>query len=294
MKGIYSALLGVFDKSGKPDIAGINAVVSHNIEHCKIDGLYVCGSTGENFLINTQSKKTIFKAAAEAAKGRCKLIAHVGSNILEEVLELSKWVKEQGYDAISAVTPYYYKFTPNEVKDYYKYIADNSELPLIIYNVPILTGVSLSRKDFLELLSYKNIIGIKYTSNDFYMLERIRVGCKDAYLYSGFDEILLSAAVLGVDGAIGSTYNIIGHWAKDLMEAVGKKDLEKARNIQKNMNTVIDKLIAAGLYQTIKEVLELYGVKCSGCRLPMSKTNNNHREAAKDIYTYIESVEKNP
>jgi N-acetylneuraminate lyase len=292
MKGIYSALLGVFDENGQPNIDGINAVVNHNIEHCKVDGLYVCGSTGENFLINTQSKKTILKEAAEAAKGRCKLIAHVGSNIIEEVLELSKWAKEFGYHAISAVTPYYYKFTPNEVKDYYRYIADNSRLPLNIYNIPILTGVSLSRYDFLELLSHKNIIGIKYTSNDYYMLERIRVECRDAYLYSGFDEILLSAAVLGIDGAIGSTYNIIGHWAKGIIEAVNNNDLDRARDIQSKMNTVIDKLIAAGLYQTIKEVLELYGVKCSGCRMPMSKTTNQHKEAAKDIYSYIESVDR--
>ncbi|HOJ12827.1 MAG TPA: N-acetylneuraminate lyase, partial [Clostridiales bacterium] len=213
MKGIFSALLGVFDENYQPDIDGINAVVRHNIEHCKVDGLYVCGSTGENFLINTQAKKIILKTAAEAAKGESKLIAHVGSNIIEETLELSRLAAELSYDAISAVTPYYYKFTSKEIRDYYRYIADNSSLPLIIYNIPMLTGVSLNRNDLSELLSYKNIIGIKYTANDLYMLERLRVECKDAYLYSGFDEMLLSAAVLETDGAIGSTYNIIGHWA---------------------------------------------------------------------------------
>lgn len=216
----------------------------------------------------------------------------MGSNIVEETLELSNLAADLGYDAISAVTPYYYKFTSNEIKDYYKYIADNSNLPLIIYNIPILTGVSISKNDFLELLAYKNIIGIKYTSNNYYLLERIRVECRDAYLYSGFDETLLSAAVLGIDGAIGSTYNIIGHWAKGVIEAVNNNNLDRARDIQSNMNTVIDKLIAAGLYQTIKEVLELYGVKCSGCRMPMSKTTDQHREAAKDIYTFIESVDR--
>lgn len=104
--------------------------------------------------------------------------------------------------------------------------------------------------------------------------------------------MLLSAAVLGTDGAIGSTYNIIGHWAKQLMAAVEENNLEKARQIQTNINTVVDKLIAAGLYQTLKEVLALYGIRSNGCKMPMSKTTDKHREYAKEIYSFIEKVDQ--
>ena len=103
----------------------------------------------------------------------------------------------------------HYKLTADEIKDYYKYIAEHSELPLVIYSIPLLTGVTLSREDLLELFEHEKIIGVKYTANDFYTMERIRTACKDVYIYSGFDEMLLSAAVLGTDGAIGSTYNIM-------------------------------------------------------------------------------------
>lgn len=292
MKGIYSALPGVFDENGIPDVDQIKGVVRHNIEHCDVDGLYVCGSTGENFLINTEAKKIVLKSAAEAANNEVSLIAHIGSNVIEEVLELADVAAKSGYDAISAVTPYYYKFTADEIKDYYKYIAEHSELPLVIYSIPLLTGVTLSREDLLELFEHEKIIGVKYTANDFYTMERIRTACKDVYIYSGFDEMLLSAAVLGTDGAIGSTYNIIGHWAKQLMAAVEENNLEKARQIQTNINTVVDKLIAAGLYQTLKEVLALYGIRSNGCKMPMSKTTDKHREYAKEIYSFIEKVDQ--
>ena len=292
MDGIYSALLGVFDETGKPNKIGIQNLVEHNITHCGVDGLYVCGSTGENFLLPTSYKKEILKAVATQASGRIKLIAHVGSNVYEEIEELSDFALECGYDAISAVTPYYYKFNSTEIKAYYKHIADYSKLPLIIYNIPLLTSVVLSRDDFKEILNHPNIIGVKYTSSDFYLLERLRNDFPNKYIYSGFDETLLCACVLKTNGAIGSTYNIIGHWAKALRECVDLNKIEQAREIQKNMNTVIDMLCESGLYATMKEVISLYGVSCGECRAPMSPTNLTHKDMAKKIYMFIENIDK--
>lgn len=290
LRGIYSALLTIFDEKGKPDVEGIKQLVEHNIEYCGVDGLYVCGSTGENFLMDTDSKKIVLKTVAKTAKGRVRLISHVGSNVVEEVLMLADIAADNGYDAISAVTPYYYKFTPEEIKNYYFHIADHSRLPLIVYYIPLLTGANLGRDDLLKLFDHENIIGVKYTSNDFYTLERIRVTRDDILIYSGLDEMLLSASVLKTDGAIGSTFNIIGHWAKQLFKAVSVNDLESAREIQSSINTIVDKLLATGLYQTLKEVLALYGIKTSGCRMPMSQTTHKHREVAKEIYEFIQST----
>lgn len=292
MKGIYSALLGVFDSGNAVNEEGVRALVRHNIEHCHVDGLYVNGSTGENFLMTTDAKKRVFQAAAEAARGEISLIAHVGSPVLENVLELANFAASLGYEAVSAVTPFYYKFTAEEIKDYYRAIAKGSKLPVIAYYIPTLTGVTLSADDLSDILSIENVVGLKFTSNDMFLLERLRTQWPNKVIFSGFDEFLLSSTVLGTDGAIGSTYNVIGHWAKKVFEATNACDLETARRVQHHMNKVIAMLIADGLYGTIKEIAKRYGVPAGQCKPPMAATTERQIEAAKEIDDYIRKVDR--
>ncbi|NLJ86604.1 MAG: N-acetylneuraminate lyase [Firmicutes bacterium] len=291
MKGIYSALLGAFDTAGRVDARGVHALVRHNIENCHVDGLYVNGSTGENFMMTTEAKKQVFSLAAEAAQGEIHMIAHIGSTVLEETLELADYVAGLDYDAVSAVTPFYYKFSSEAIKDYYRTIASKSRLPVVAYYIPALTGVQLDVSDIEEILRMPNMIGLKFTSNDFFTLERLRYALPDKLILSGYDEMLLSAAVLETDGAIGSTYNVIGHWAKQVVEAVRANDLAKARKMQHHMNVVISDVIDAGLYPTLKEIAAQYGVPIGGCKAPMKPTTDAQREAGQRIFNYIKSVD---
>ncbi len=283
MKGIYSALLGVADAQGRTNAQGLAALVRHNIDHVGVDGLYVNGSTGEAFLMTAQERVKVLEVAAQEAGGRVKMI-----KVREETLCQIKAAEQNGYDAISAVTPFYYKLSAAEIHAYYRDMATHSTLPLIAYYIPSMSGVTLSAEALSETLRIPGVIGIKYTSNDFFLMERLRRALPEKLVYSGFDEMLLSASVLKTDGAIGSTYNIIGHWAKRLYAAAQAGDLETARTWQGHMNNVIERLIQAGLYQTIKEVAGLYGVPVSGCRAPMAQTNQGHIAAAKAIYAYME------
>ena len=292
MKGIYSALLGVFDNNNVVNPDGVRSLVRHNIEHCHVDGLYVNGSTGENFLMTTEAKKTVFREAAMAANAQCAMIAHIGTPVLEDVLELADYVNSLHYDAVSAVTPFYYKFSATEIKDYYRVIAHHSKIPLIAYYIPLLSGVTLTLTDLLDILDIPNVAGIKFTSNDMFLLEQLRAAKPNKLIFSGFDEFLLSASVLGTDGAIGSTYNIMGHWAKKVYSCANTCDLVTARKVQHHMNTVIADLISSGLFSTIKEVAKLYGIQAGQCKAPMSATTSAQVETAKKIYDYILSVDK--
>ena len=179
MRGIYSALLVSFDKEGNINEKGLREIIRHNIDKCKVDGLYVGGSTGENFMLSTDEKKKIFDIAIDEAKGKVKLIAQVGSVKLKEALELAKYVTDLGYNAISAVTPFYYKFDFEEIKNYYETIVNSVDNKLIIYSIPFLTGVNMSLEQFAELFKNEKIIGVKFTAADFYLLERIRKRFKD-------------------------------------------------------------------------------------------------------------------
>ena len=269
LKGIYSALLIPFDEKGEVKEDGLRQVIEHNLNVCGVDGLYVNGSSGENFLLNTAQKKQIFKFVKELVGDRAKLIAQVGSLDLNEAVELAKYATELGYDSLSAVTPFYYPLSFKEIKDYYETIINATDNSMILYYIPFLTGVKISLDQFAELLDNEKVIGVKYTAADFYQLERFRRRFPDKLIWSGFDEMLVQAAITGVDGAIGSTYNVNGKTSKKIFELAKEGKVEEAYELQHKANDVIEKVLELGLYQTLKEILKVKGIDAGYCKKPM-------------------------
>ncbi len=291
LKGIFSALLTSFDENGNINEDGVRQIIRHNIDKMKVDGLYVGGSTGENFLISTEEKKKIFKIAKDEAKNDIKLIAQVGSLNIHESIELAKYVTELGYDAISAVTPFYYKFSFEEIKDYYNTIINSVDNYLIIYSIPFLTGVNISVEQFGELFENEKIIGVKFTAADFYLLERLRKAYPNHLIYAGFDEMMLPATVLNVDGAIGSTFNVNGIRARQIFELAQQGKIDEAFRIQNITNDLITDILGNGLYQTIKYLLQLQGIDAGYCKKPMSIITETQKEKAKDMYEkYLKNI----
>lgn len=287
MKGIISALVIPFTDN-QVNWEGLASVIDYNINVSKVDGLYINGSTGENFTMDTQMKKDIFTFVAKHNQGRVPLIAQIGSINLEEAIDLGLHVKSlNAYSALSAITPFYYKFSFEEIKGYYQSIVNAVNMDLIIYNIPLLTGVSMTYEQFEELFAIDHVVGIKFTTSDFYTMQQLRVNYPDKLIYSGFDEMLINAAVLGIDGAIGSTYNYQAFLAKDILLALKSGNLDLANEKQKVMNETINILLKNGLYQTIKAVLTADGCQGGECRAPFSKTNLQQREAAKQILSII-------
>lgn len=288
MKGIYTALMCSFDEQGKINEKGLRQLVRYNIDVSKVDGLYINGSTGENFLISTEDKKRIFEIVKDEVGDEVKLIAQVGALNLDEAVELAKFATDLGYDSLSAVTPFYYKFDFEEIKDYYNTIINSVDNTMIIYSIPALTGVNMSLEQFGELFENKKIIGVKFTAPDFYLLERMRHAYPDHLIYSGFDEMLLSAAVLDVDGAIGSTFNVNGARARSIFELAQAGNIKEAREIQKVTNDLISGILANGLYQTIKEMLKTQGVEAGYCRKPMKQLTPDKVKVAQELAnTYL-------
>ncbi|MEC5423148.1 N-acetylneuraminate lyase [Virgibacillus sp. C22-A2] len=283
MKGLYTALMCSFDEKGKINEKGLREIVRHNIQESQIDGLYVNGSTGENFLISTEDKKRIFEIVKDEVGDQVKLIAQVGSLNIDEAVELAQFTTDLGYDAISAVTPFYYKFNFEEVKDYYNTILESVDNDLIIYSIPALTGVNMNLEQFGELFENEKIIGVKFTAPDFFLLERIRHAFPDKLIYSGFDEMLLSASVLNIDGAIGSTFNVNGKRARQIMELSAEGKMEEARKVQKETNDLIAAVLDNGLYQTIKEMLKFKGIDAGHCRKPMRELKEEEVGRARQI-----------
>lgn len=284
MRGIISALMVPYNEDGSINEKGLREIVRHNIDKMKVDGLYVGGSTGENFMISTEEKKRVFEIAIDEAKDEVQLIAQVGSINLHEAVELGKYATDLGYKCLSAVTPFYYKFDFEEIKNYYETIVRETQNNMIIYSIPLLTGVNMSLSQFDELFANPKIIGVKFTAGDFYLLERMRKAFPDKLILSGFDEMLLPAVIMGVDGAIGSTYNVNGLRAKQIFDLAREGKIKEALEIQHVTNDLIEGILANGLYQTIKEIMKCQGVDAGYCRLPMKKISSEKVEIAKALY----------
>ncbi|QKY70774.1 hypothetical protein Len3610_15335 [Lentibacillus sp. CBA3610] len=175
------------------------------------------------------------------------------------------------------------------MKAYYQRLTEETDHPMVIYSNPAFTGAQFSIKDYGELLALPNVIGVKYTDTDLSKLAALKELHQDKVFFSGADDMVLQFAVSGADGAIGSTYNVIGKEANALYEAVQDSDLQNARVLQKQMNKVIVQLEELGVYQAIKHVLKQYGVDAGHMKFPFKELTEDERKQAEKIVDIISS-----
>lgn len=266
-KGIFTALLTPFDKDGNINAKVLEELIEYNIK-LGVTGFYACGSTAEVFLLSDSERRELMRIVSEVVAGRVTLIAHVGAISTREAISLANLAEELGYDAISAVAPFYYKFSADEVCGYYRDIAESSSLKMLIYNIPAFSGVSLGVDRLSELLSNERFLGIKHTSSDFFALETLKSRFPDRIFYNGYDEMLLSGLAAGADGGIGSTYNFMADKYVRLCELFHAGRIDEAKALQHEANDIINILVKVGVNAGEKAILNLLGFDFGGCRRP--------------------------
>lgn len=278
LKGLYAALITPYRSDGSIDHDSLRNLVEYLIR-AGLDGFYVGGSTGEAFLLTVEERKKILETVIDQNKGRKNIIAHTGNIGTELTANLSLHAKQCGADAISAVTPFYYKFSKSEICHYYNDIADRVGMPTIIYNFPDLTGFSITPDVLDELAQNPNIRGVKFTSKDMYMLERFKYRHPDLIIFNGYDEVMISGLLSGADGGIGSTYNFMPELYVKQFNLFKEGKLQEAAWVQHRINNVIDIVAKYGAMNTAKEFLRLKGLitEDTDCREPFSPLS----EAAK-------------
>lgn len=267
INGLFAALVTPYTIEGDVNYNMIEKIVRHLIDS-GISGFYVCGSAGEAFLLSNEERKKILETVVNAANNEVKIIAHIGSIGTRLSLDLVEHASKTGVTAISSVPPIYYRFSFDEIKEYYTALASNSDAPLLVYNIPDLSGVNLTLDQYIELTEINNVLGIKFTSFNLYQLERIKNNNRDLSIFNGYDEVLLYGLMAGADGGIGSTYNAIPRMYVSLYESYLKNDFTTAKEIQSKINAIITVMCQVGVNQAVKEMLKLQGFECNGCRSP--------------------------
>lgn len=266
-KGILTALLTAFDKNGKINAKAMSDLVEFNLSQ-GVNGFYVGGSTGESMVMTAEERKELFAIVANATKGRATLIAHVGTISTDAACDMAKAAEKCGYDAISAVAPFYYSFSYEAIKGYYNDILNSCNLPMIIYNFPASGSFSFTAEKANEVIKDERIIGIKHTSQDLFLLNQFKKLDREIVVYNGYDEMLVAGLSMGADGGIGSTYNFMGNKYVKMFDAFNKGDLTTAMAIQEEVNLIIMQLIKYGVFQSEKAILSAMGIDMGDCRKP--------------------------
>jgi len=283
---VFAAMLTPMNDQGDVAPENVGVLVDHILSR-GVHGLYASGSTGESVLQSREERAAVLTALADHAAGKTTLIAHVGAASTREAVALAELAGEKGYDAVSAVPPYYYKHRYEDIVAYYKAIADASGLPLIIYNIPALSGTDLSTDKLLELMEDPRIAGVKYTAQDLFQFGELKKAAPEKKLYFGTDEMFIGAAAAGADGGIGSTYNLIGDIYLAVETAIAVGDVDRARRAQRVANDVIAILLRAGVVPGLKHCLNQLGVPVGSVRAPFSPVSV---EAAKELDAWMASV----
>ena len=194
--GAYTAIITPF-KNNNVNYEKLGELIEYQIAH-NIDGIVVCGTTGESATLTDKEKKKVIKYTVETVNGRVPVIAGTGSNNTKHAIELSKYAERVGADGLLIVTPYYNKCTQQGLIEHYTYIANSVTCPIILYNVPSRTGLNILPDTVAKLSLIENIVGIKEASNNFsQILELFSKVPKDFAVISGNDDSILPILSLG-------------------------------------------------------------------------------------------------
>ncbi|MBO5008465.1 MAG: N-acetylneuraminate lyase [Clostridia bacterium] len=288
LNGIFTALLTPFDDKNKINEKALADVIEMNIRK-KVSGFYVGGSTAEAFMLSDDERMYLYKLVKDIVGNRdVALMGHVGSVSTLQSIKFAQLCAELGYDLMSAVSPFYYKFSFSEIKSHYYQLVDAVDLPMLIYNFPAFSGVTLNAKNISEFLCDDRFIGVKHTSNDYYAMESFKSAFPDKKVYNGFDEMFLAGLSMGADGGIGSTYNFMAEKFVEINDLFEKNMMNEALEKQKEVNRIIDCLVSVGVMQGEKEVLCQMGFDFGYARSPFSKLSPEQcKKIEKEIMPYV-------
>lgn len=254
------------------------------------DGFYIGGSTGEGFSMTPDERKEMLSVSLETVAGKVPTIAYIGANDTVTAIELAKHAQKEGADAISSVRPYYGGFSSAQVLEYYKELSECVNIPIIAYNN---ANVQLANMSEIEnICALDNCLGIKYTLHNHFEMTLIKKKLGDKLVFSGADEMFISAMITGVDGAIGSSYNCMIELFQAMRDSFYKNDIEMLTMQNEAAATIVDIFLRHSFMACMKTSLELLGV---GKRYSRRPTISHSDEAAalfrKDMLTVKEQYQ---
>jgi 4-hydroxy-tetrahydrodipicolinate synthase len=285
-KGLIVPLITPFHEDESIDYQAYQEVIDFQIES-GIHGLLVGGTTGEYHVMSIEERKSLIKAGCEYAAGRVPVMAGVGCATAEETIELANYAGECGAEWGLVLPPYYHQTSEEGIREFYKEIAANSNVGIVIYNYPPATNVCLSPELIYELSQVENIVSVK-ESADFGHLCQVLALTKDVAnftVFTGEEPFILPSLTIGGQGAFGILINLLPKEMVELYElTVEKKDLSAARELNQKLSGIYGLMEAEGnpYPGPVKAGLDLIGIKGGKVRKPLTQPTDEMRAKLKE------------
>lgn len=274
---ISTAMATPFDKNGNIDFQKTTQLVDYLINNGS-DSLVVAGTTGESPTLTSEEKMALLKHVVQAAGGRVPVIAGTGSNNTKDSIDLTKKAEAAGADAIMLVAPYYNKPSQEGMYQHFKTIAASTKLPVMIYNVPGRTVVSISPAVIARLAELPNVVAVKEASGDLEaMAEIISSTPEDFAVYSGDDGLTLPALAIGGRGVVSVASHIIGNEMQEMISAFRSGETLRSGAIHRKLLPVMQQLFKAPSPAPVKTALQLRGLDVGPVRLPLLALTESER-----------------
>jgi 4-hydroxy-tetrahydrodipicolinate synthase len=224
--GVIVPIVSPFQENGRPDLPAIDRLIEHLISN-HINGIFVLGTTGESSSISAEDKKSLVQKTVQSVNGRVTVYAGVSENCLSMAIESAHEYKEIGVDAVVAHSPCYFPITSQEIETYFQKLADAVPLPLVLYNIPKTTHLTISIDSIARLSQHKNIVAIKDSADDKVRMEQLIARCggmKNFHLLSGCSALFADAMRQGFHGIVPSGANLSPEPFVKLCPAAAQKD----------------------------------------------------------------------
>lgn len=285
MKKIFTgsgvAIITPMQNDGSVNYETFGRLIEFQIEN-GTDFMVVCGTTGESATLTASEHSSVIKYAVEKVNGRIPVVAGAGSNDTKHATELSKQAQSLGADGLLVVTPYYNKTSQTGLLKHYTAIADTTDLPIILYNVPSRTGCSIASETYAKLAAHPNIIGCKEANGDISSVAKTLSLCpEDFAVYSGNDDQTVPIMALGGVGVISVFSNVCPDISHKITSCCLAGDFETARTLQLKYLRLMNALFCDVNPIPVKAAMNLLGFDCGICRMPLDQLSGEGFNALK-------------
>ncbi|MFD2200209.1 dihydrodipicolinate synthase family protein [Shivajiella indica] len=293
-KGIIVPMVTPLHSNGELDKKGTERLIRHLI-HGGVHGIFILGTTGEASSLKPALTKEMIELSCKEAKGEVKILVGISHTCLDVSVKLAQIAKENGADAVVALTPYYFYLDQEELEHYYVKLADESPLPVFIYNFPRMTKLNLEPETAEKLSRHPNIIGIKDSSgNGVYLQKLLQIKKKrqDFSIFVGPEEMLAQSILTGADGGISGGANIFPELYVSMFEASKNKDWGQIEKFQEIIMEISQKIYAASpknsaYFSGVKESLYHLGICEPHLASPMIGIDDKSKEY---IYQHLDTI----
>lgn len=268
--GIVPALVTPFDDRQEVDEQALAQLIDSLIA-AGVHGLFVLGTNGEFFALSETEKLRIARLTVELADGRVPVIAGTGAFATRDVIELNKKMSDVGIQALSVITPFFNAVSQSELIGHYTSIADASSLPIMLYNIPAKTGMSIGVPAVATLSQHPMIKGIKDSAGNFdSLVQMMRYRSDEFAVFAGTDSLIYWNLLAGGDGAVAATANAVPHVVMDIWKHFQAGNHDAARAAQEALRPLRDAFALGTMPSVLKKATDLLNVSVGPCRAPVA------------------------